>query len=182
MSDVLDRFRLLADDFSARVSEVPDTAWGKQSPCPEWTARDVVAHVTGNARRFASLVEAAEDVPVGPDEDVAAAWAEARGKVESALADPDKAGKIVPSPFGDMPFEAIIGRFMCTDTLVHTWDLARAVGLDERINADAAAHAHEGLAPMDAMLRGPGRFGPAVTPPDGADAQTKLLCFLGREV
>jgi hypothetical protein len=30
-------------------------------------------------------------------------------------------------------------------------------------------------------MRGPGAFGPELTPPPGADEQTKLLAFLGRE-
>jgi hypothetical protein len=51
-----------------------------------------------------------------------------------------------------------------------------------RIDADAAAQAYEALKPMDAMLRGPGMFKPAVEPPAGADTQTELLSFLGRQV
>jgi len=41
---------------------------------------------------------------------------------------------------------------------------------------------HEALAPMDEKMRGPGAFGPKLDPPPGADEQTKLLAFLGRQV
>jgi uncharacterized protein (TIGR03086 family) len=71
---------------------------------------------------------------------------------------------------------------MCTDVLVHTWDLARAVGGDEQLDADAVAAAYSGLKPMDAMIRQPGVFGPKVDTPAGADVQTEFLNFLGRTV
>jgi hypothetical protein len=35
---------------------------------------------------------------------------------------------------------------------------------------------------MDEVMRRPGAFGPKVEPPADADAQTKLLTFLGRQV
>ncbi len=36
-----------------------------------------------------------------------------------------------------MPAGQMISRFMTMDLLVHTWDLARAVGADERLDEDA---------------------------------------------
>jgi hypothetical protein len=81
-----------------------------------------------------------------------------------------------------MPAEQLIGRMISSDVLIHTWDLARAVGGDERLDADAVTGTYSGLKPMDAMIRMPGVFGPKVTPPEGADEQTELLCFLGRQV
>ena len=76
----------------------------------------------------------------------------------------------------------IIGRFICNDMLVHTWDLARVVGGDESLNQDAVAAAFSGLKPLDAMIRMPGVFAAKVEPPAGADLQTEFLCFLGRAV
>jgi uncharacterized protein (TIGR03086 family) len=180
MSEALDRYRALADDFSARVNTVPAAAWANQSPCDEWKARDVVVHVIGVQRHFLSVVDDTSE-PSGDPGDVVPAWAAARSDVEAVLADPDRAGRVVESPFGRMPFEVLVGRFVSTDLLVHTRDLSRATGLDERINADAVTHAYEGLKPLDAMLRGTGRFKDKVTPPAGADLQTEFLCFVGRD-
>ncbi|HLJ08882.1 MAG TPA: TIGR03086 family metal-binding protein [Acidimicrobiia bacterium] len=182
MSDVLDRYRMLADDFGARVNAVPGDAWDNPSPCTEWTARDIVAHLTNNARRVSALANGEEAPPPVAADDPVAAWAESRAMIEAVLADPDRSGASLPGPMGPMPAETLIGRFMCTDILVHTWDLARATGLDETINAEAAEAAYEGLRPMDAMIRRPGFFGPKVDCPDDADAQTRLLTFLGRQV
>jgi hypothetical protein len=40
---------------------------------------------------------------------------------------------------------------------------------------------YDGMQPMDEVLRASGQFGPRVPVPDDADAQTKLLGFIGRD-
>jgi uncharacterized protein (TIGR03086 family) len=80
-----------------------------------------------------------------------------------------------------MPTGEIIARFVTMDLLVHTWDLARAVGADERLDEDAVRQAYAGLKPMDAVIRQPGVFGPKLEPPADADLQTEFLYFLGRQ-
>jgi hypothetical protein len=40
---------------------------------------------------------------------------------------------------------------------------------------------YEGMAPMDEVLRASGHYGPRVAVPDDADAQTRLLAFIGRQ-
>lgn len=199
MADTLDTYRQLADDFSARANAVPPADWDRQSPCSEWKARDVVVHVVGVARSNLARLEGAPAASPGDLDAVYAAgveaigdpadpaaltagWAATRAEMEAALADPERAGRVITTAMGALPFEVLVGRFVATDLLVHTWDLARAAGLDERLNQNAVAHAYEGLKPMDAMMRGPGFFAPKVDPPPGADLQTEFLCFLGRPV
>ena len=47
----------------------------------------------------------------------------------------------------------------CTgDILVHTWDLARATGLDETLDADEVHRMFVGMEPMDEMLRASGHY------------------------
>ena len=70
----------------------------------------------------------------------------------------------------------------CTgDILVHTWDLARATGLDETLDADEVHRMFVGMEPMDEMLRASGHYGPRVAVPDDADEQTQLIAFTGRQ-
>ena len=66
------------------------------------------------------------------------------------------------------------------DILVHTWDLARATGLDETLDPDEVHSLYEGMQPMDEALRQSGHYGPRVPVPDDADEQTKLIAFTGR--
>jgi len=64
--------------------------------------------------------------------------------------------------------------------LIHTWDLARAVGLDERLDQDEVRRLFESMEPNDELMRQGTAFGPRVEVPDDADEQTKLLAFTGR--
>lgn len=180
MSEISDRYSNIASAFSARVEGVQD--WTSPSPCEGWLARDVVAHVVGVHRGVLAQVAGGEPVTLAADDDVAGAWTDATLALHAALLDPVAAGSTVPSPFGPMPLEQLVGRIICTDTLVHTWDLARATGQDEQLDADAVSGAFAGLKPMDAMIRTPGLFGAKLEAPAGCDAQTEFLNFLGRAV
>ena len=64
--------------------------------------------------------------------------------------------------------------------LLHTWDLARATGLDEVRDPTEVARMMEGMEPMDAFLRSSGHYGPRVAVRDDADTQTRLIAFVGR--
>lgn len=74
----------------------------------------------------------------------------------------------------------LVGRFLARDALVHTWDLARSVGGDERLDAEAVSQAFSGLKPIEDMLRQPGVFGPDVGRAVDADEQEQFLNLLGR--
>jgi uncharacterized protein (TIGR03086 family) len=75
----------------------------------------------------------------------------------------------------------VIGMIVLGDVVVHTWDLARAAGLDEKLDPDEVHGMLEGMLPMDDMLRQSGQFGPRVEVPDDADEQTRLIAFTGRQ-
>jgi uncharacterized protein (TIGR03086 family) len=141
----------------------------------------VALHVANSLINVAAGVTDTQPQPVGDTEDIVAAWNRARDGMTAAMATGDLS-KTLPSPMGPMPAEMFIGRLISMDVLVHTWDLARAVGGDERLDQDAVAHAYEGLKPMDAMIRMPGVFGPKVESAPDADVQTQFLNFLGRTV
>jgi uncharacterized protein (TIGR03086 family) len=183
MAEVADRYAAVAADFTARVRGVGGH-WSAPSPCEGWTARDVVAHVISSHRAALAEVEdpGSEEGPVGNHGDITAAWHSASEALNAALADPSKASRVIANPLGDMPFEALVGRLLCADTVIHTWDLARATGQDERLDAAAVEAAFDLLLPLDGQVRQPGLFGPEIEPPPGADRQTELLCFLGRRV
>lgn len=184
MSEIADRFRRLSGDFTARVTAVPPGAWANPSPCEGWTARDVVRHMVHNVGHFFTLV--GMEPPAGPsvEDDPAGAWSAARDALQRALDDPDVAGTEYESQVmgGRGTFEQAVDRFGNFDVLVHTWDLARAAGLDERLDPGEVHWAMEAALQVDAMLRSPGVCGPKIDPPAGADEQTRLLAFLGRHV
>ena len=81
---------------------------------------------------------------------------------------------------GRMSIEAAIDMIVTGDVLLHTWDLARATGLDETLDPVEVARMFEGMEPMDEVLRGSGHYGPRVVVADDADVQSKLIAFVGR--
>ncbi|GAA1944834.1 TIGR03086 family metal-binding protein [Amycolatopsis minnesotensis] len=189
-----ERFLLAAQGLSARIAMVPADGWDAPTPCPKWTARDVVAHVVTEARRILATARGAEPRPlhgvavaemgalpeIGADADLAAAWREISAELTAAIDDPAARSRELPTPVGPMPFAGCV-EALPEDVLIHTWDLARATGGDEHLDPGLVAHVHEHLKPMDEALRQPWAFGPKVPVPPGADAQTEFLCFVGRQ-
>jgi uncharacterized protein (TIGR03086 family) len=66
------------------------------------------------------------------------------------------------------------------DVFLHRWDLARATGQDETLDPQRCAKMLEGMLPMDEVLRQSGQYGPRIEVSEDADAQAKLLAFIGR--
>ena len=65
------------------------------------------------------------------------------------------------------------------DTTIHAWDLARALGVDERLDAGLVERAGNLFAPLADMVRAPMMYGPAVEVTAAADAQARLLAMVG---
>jgi uncharacterized protein (TIGR03086 family) len=180
MTELQDRYRVVSSGFGAAVRAVAPDQWGAQSPCEQWTARDLLAHVVENHRGVIASVRGGESEPLGADEDPKQAWENASRAIGEITGDPEEAAKEMDGPTGKMPAGQIIGQFVTMDVLVHTWDLARTIGADERLDEDSVRQAYEALKPMDAMIRQPNVFGPKLEPPLDADLQTEFLYFLGR--
>ena len=64
---------------------------------------------------------------------------------------------------------------------MHTWDLARATGQDDRLDPARCTELLAGMEPLDELLRQSGQYGPKVAVPDHADIQTRILGFIGRD-
>ena len=181
MSETADRFRKVAGGCTARVQSVPAGAWDNAAPCSGWVARDVVRHLVGWLPAFFGRY-GVEFTP-GPsvDDDPAAAWVAVRDTIQQALDDPAVAARESETPMGPTTLEGSVGMIVIADVLIHTWDLARAAGLDERLDADEVERLAGFMQMSDEQLRSSGQFGPAVPVPDTADAQTKLIAFSGRQ-
>jgi uncharacterized protein (TIGR03086 family) len=181
-SEVAERYSRIAAGFDQRLAALADDDWAIPTPCSEWTVKDLVAHVVAVHRHVVAGLDASSPPPPATDTDLVGAWQAATAEVKAALADPERAGAPVSGRFAPMPLEDMIGRLLCSDTLVHTFDLARATGQREALDAAAVSYAFSMLLPADEAIRGPGSFGPKIEPPPGASEQTRFLCFLGRPV
>ncbi|HUY85844.1 MAG TPA: TIGR03086 family metal-binding protein [Acidimicrobiales bacterium] len=182
MSRYSDIYATVAEGFTKTINSCTDEAWGSSSPCEGWTARDIAVHSAETHWRVASMVTGSEPLAVDPAGDVAAQWTEASRQINGSLADSSLATKMVPSRGGEMPWEQLVGTMLSADTLLHTWDIARAAGLDERLDPMAVESVYEFMKPNDKLLRVPGGFADKIEAPPGSDLQTQLLCFSGRMV
>jgi uncharacterized protein (TIGR03086 family) len=182
VTEISERYGRIADGFTTRIDGVPDDRWSSPSPCTDWAARDVAAHVIGTHGRVLATLDETEPGEVDADGDLGEQWAVVRGELESALDDPARASRTVSGMFGEQPFSSLVGRLVCADTLIHTWDLARATGQDERLDPEGVSTALVFLQPIDEAIRRPGGFAAKIEPPADADEQTRLLNFCGRSV
>jgi uncharacterized protein (TIGR03086 family) len=181
MSEISERYRLLARAVADRIRAVPDERWSNQSPCPAWTSRDLVRHLVQTQGMFAGFVGLA--VEAGPDVDIdpSGAWAAASGSMQRFLDDPEIAARTFQGVGGTTTLEDAVGRFLCFDLVVHGWDLARATGLDDTIDPAEFPRVWQSVEAFGDMIRSEGAFGPAIDVPAEVDEQVRLLAHLGRD-
>ena len=182
MSEISDRYRRVAGRFTARADEVPDEAWDRPAPCEGWVARDVVDHLVEWVPAF-FVAAGGPTLAAGPsvDDDPAGAWRTMSDGIQSLLDDPEASAVVIEHPrAGTHRFDDAVGMFVLGDVVVHTWDLARATGLDETLDADIVHDMLVGMEPLDDMLRASGQYGPKVSVSADADEQTRLIAFTGR--
>lgn len=163
-----------AANFDRHWHEIGDR-WDAPTTCSEWTVRDLVDHAVGWQGKVAAMLGGA---PVAEG----AEWPAVKAAMEAALADPTNLeGAVEGGPLNGMPRHQALG-ISVGDLLIHSWDLARSIGADETLPAEAVQATLMGLQRLpDAMLRSPGMFGAAKDVPEDADDQTKLLLFAGRQ-
>jgi uncharacterized protein (TIGR03086 family) len=182
MEEVADRYRRLASVMTAKIENVPADAWDNPSPCEEWTARDVVRHVVDVHGRFQGLVGRTLVEHPAVDDDPVGAFAVVRDQMQADLADPAKAEQEYDGRLGRSTFGRSVDGFICFDLVVHGWDLSRATGQDETIDAGDVAQIQAQVDAMGEVMRANGVIGPAVEPAADASAQERLLGALGRRV
>jgi uncharacterized protein (TIGR03086 family) len=195
--DVVDQFVLASEGFAARLRLVGAHEWQAPTPCTDWDVRTLVNHVTrGNLnyvrlRRGAAAAEFVRmrDADALGENPVSAFDASAR-ECASAYREPGALDVVVDHPLG-----AVTGRqalaVRTTDTVIHTWDLARAIGADDALKPTLVswidAYLYEiyaGMAEMPVSQQTTNRFfaPPEGDVPAGSSTQDRLLHLFGRRL
>ncbi|GAA3397021.1 TIGR03086 family metal-binding protein [Cryptosporangium minutisporangium] len=179
--DSATRHRQIAATFTDRARGAE--RWDAPAPVSGWTARDVVRHLVEWFPPF--LASGAQVVlPGGPsvDDDPVGAWLTQSDAVQALLDDPDTPQRVlVNRHLGEIPLDQAIDRFYTSDVFMHTWDLARATGQDDRLDAEFCATLLAEMEPIEDVIRSSGQYGPRVPTPDDADVQTRMIAFIGRD-
>jgi len=174
------------EHFGSLVHQVPGDAWTAPTPCTEWDVRALVHHLVSEIAWTVPLLGGRSVTDVGDSlsgdllgEDPVASWDAAAAGALAAV-NTDGALELVihltrrDITGADYVFEVF------NDLAIHGWDLARAIGADETIDPAYVAVIDERISPVIADLKASGQYGDEVIPPDGADAQTRLLAMFGR--
>ncbi len=171
--------------FGERVLAIGDDQWHLPTPCTEWDVLDLVHHLVYENRWTAPLMRGATIEQVGDrferdllGGDPKRAWQEAADEAVRAVRDVPL-DRTVHLSYGDVPARHYAFE-LATDHLIHSWDLARAIGADESLDPDLVELVYGRMKPREDELKASGLFGRRIDPPPGTDAQTRLLALYGR--
>lgn len=163
----------------ALVDQIRPGQLGHPTPCDEWTVQDLLDHLVGATAYLRGAIAGSTEQPQTGS--TAADFRAGREACLAALAEPGALARSCVSPLG---FEwtveqATAGTFM--DALVHTWDLAVAIGQPGDLDPDLVEACVAMFLPdMPEHGRAAGLVGPAVAVPADARAQDRLLGAMGR--
>jgi len=166
---------------ASRFAALADAAgdWDRPSPVAGWTARDVVGHLVEWLPGFLSRTGVTLP-PVKVATDPATAWRQRAADVQELIETRGEESFTSPM-FGELTLAGAVTQFYTNDVWMHSWDLARALGVDFDLGQERCAAALEAMAPMDELLRSSGQFGPRVPVPDTAGPQDRFVAFIGRD-
>jgi uncharacterized protein (TIGR03086 family) len=172
--------------FQRHLDGVGDR-WSAPTPCADWDVRTLANHVVGELLWVPPLLEGATIAEVGDrfDGDVLGADPQTTGREAAAgflaaAATPGARERTVHLSFGDFPGGEYLGQ-VGSDVVIHTWDLARALGDDDRLDPDTLAFVDGFLTPQIDAWRAGGAFGPAVPTSAPVGSQERLLAETGRD-
>jgi uncharacterized protein (TIGR03086 family) len=179
--------RRACDEFDQRVAQIGNDAWARSTPCTDWDVRALVNHNTAENLWVPELLAGRSLESVGnrfegdvTGGDPRGAWqVSARAAASAVDAAADRFDEDVRLSAGDTPVREYVTQ-RGFDLLVHAWDLARALGADERLPPDLVDWSWEWAAPQADVFAGTPFFGPRVRVPDNAPLQERLLGLTGR--
>jgi uncharacterized protein (TIGR03086 family) len=175
-TDPVTLFKRAATNAAALAASVQDDQLGQPTPCADWTVADLLEHMMGGTAYLLGALGVETATPTRRDQ-----YATRVGLCVECLREPGALERRCQSPAG---FEwsiadAAAGTFM--DQLVHTWDLATAIGADAALDPELVYTCVAMFLPqMPEIGRQAGLVGPAVDVPDDAPPQARLLGAMGR--
>jgi uncharacterized protein (TIGR03086 family) len=180
-------YQAACEVFNDRIHRVRADQWQLRTPCPDWTVRDLVNHVTVedmwvphllSGRTMAEIGNALEGDLLGGDP--VRTWDTAVAEARQAASAPGAAETAVHLSYGDDTASSYLMQ-MFSDHLIHAWDLATAIGADQRLPDRLVTACGEWFIEVEPMMRAAGLIGPRPPVPPDAGAQTRLLAAFGRD-
>ena len=167
MSEAIGQYRTACRRFSEVVAEGAGR-WANPSPCAGWDARAVVEHVIGTHDEL--LLQPAGTKRERPHDDPIARWDATLPAIDSAIEAPSS-GVDLDRLLPDLTIEL----------LAHTWDLAKAIGVEPHLDAELCEISYLRVLGYDEQIRSTGLFAAAVPVHDDTDFPAKFIAFFGRD-
>lgn len=174
-NDLTGRHLRACEGFSA-VVDIVEGLWSSPSPCASWDARSVVEHVIRS--HDVVLLGRLGTKPQLPHDDPAARWTLTMVAIKGALTGAGE-GLDLTNRVTDVDLVQLLP-ILTTDVLVHTWDLASAIGVRGSMDPALTVHAYEFAQRNVDDLQQSGLFDSPVPVPGYADVPTRLVALLGR--
>lgn len=180
LRDLHARALRLADGFVARVGPAD---LNRPTPCGDWLLAELLAHMIGQHRGFATAVrtsdappEAYRPVPFDPGR-----WRDSVSDVIAAFAatDPDSFAVVVELTHAPLPVGQVVAAQLI-DTVVHTWDIAESLGVPFSPPPDLLAATLAIAEALPDRAFGPGRAFANRLTADSDDPWQRTLALVGR--
>lgn len=175
----VDLYRRAATDAVRVAAGVRPDQLDVSTPCADWTVQDLLDHLVGGTRYLGAALAGTE--PTAPTGTTVEDFRSGVEECLQGLAEQGALSRTCMSPLGFEwnVLEATAGTFM--DLLIHTWDLAAATDQSRDLDSELVDACTAMFLPdMPDRGRAAGIVGPAVTVPDDAGAQDRLLAAMGR--
>ena len=170
-------FELATGDAATMVGRVRPEQWHAPTPCAEWDVEALVAHMVGGFLYLESAL-GGDPSPVALDEP---SYRDAVQRCVTKLWEPGALEHQCLSPAGFEWSIADAAAGTAMDQVVHTWDLAVAIGADRQLDGEIVEACVAMFLPqMPAIGREAGFIGPEVSVSADASAQEVLLGAMGR--
>lgn len=184
--DVPELHRRAVDGFGRRIHAVGKDQWNLPTPCPDWDVRTLCNHLVNESLWTPPLMTGQTIEEVGDrfdgdvlGEDPKKSWDESAPEAISAVQQDGAMERMVHLSFGDVPGREYALQLFA-DYLIHSWDLARAIGGDEELEPELVDECARWFESMEAAYRAGGAIAERPEVPDEADPQTRLLAMFGR--
>ncbi|BEP12240.1 hypothetical protein acdb102_05510 [Acidothermaceae bacterium B102] len=185
-ADPLVLYRSSVARFDELVGTVKDDQWTAATPCTEWDVRALVQHIVGENRWLPKLLAGLTIAEVGTQldgdllgDDPVRAWRDATDAAAEAVAQPGALARTVHLSFGDTDATEYLWQ-VAADHVVHGWDLAVALGADDRIDRATVDAVAAWFAGNEGGYRSAGAVALRPDLDAEAGAQAHLLAMFGR--
>lgn len=171
-----------------RLESIGADQWVLATPCEGWSVTDLVRHMAVGATMSRQIlagqpwVREAVAEEVSSTDDLKAEWEWRTAEERAGFATPGALdGKVTHPVMGDIPCLQFLG-MRVGDALLHSWDLARAIGADDELDPELVGQVWATMSPMAGYIGKSGFFGSGPSGEIGEDSplQTRLLDRSGR--